>query len=284
MPPSPRSPNEERASLALFRQSLHRSTPLEVELLVTPRIALHMLQRNTRNREARKAGVDYLVAELRAGRWAVVADGIAFDTGGVLIDGQHRLFAIIEADQSVRVRVQFGQSSETRVAIDLRAPVAPGCVLESLGLSQGTLRAATASIYLKYARQVDKRTFSVEDIELAARELGNELDYLAPHYQALSRLGIRAPLFCALALGLRKDRAAVEAFVERLLNFQRQGPNDPVVRFERLTDPVKGRTREDLFNAGLRCLRAHIAGEEIERVRPTRDEVHYFLADMAKAA
>src|SRR6185503_17546608 len=42
---------------------------------------------------------------MRRGEWMVTHQGIAFDTRGVLVDGQHRLAAIIEADVPVELTV-----------------------------------------------------------------------------------------------------------------------------------------------------------------------------------
>ena len=44
-------------------------------------------------------------AAMRRGEWRVTHQGIAFDTTGVLVDGQHRLAAIVEADIPVEVTV-----------------------------------------------------------------------------------------------------------------------------------------------------------------------------------
>ena len=42
---------------------------------------------------------------MRRGEWQVTHQGIAFDTTGALVDGQHRLAAIVEADQPVEMTV-----------------------------------------------------------------------------------------------------------------------------------------------------------------------------------
>jgi hypothetical protein len=44
-------------------------------------------------------------AAMRRGEWRVTHQGIAFDTGGALVDGQHRLAAVVEADTPVEMTV-----------------------------------------------------------------------------------------------------------------------------------------------------------------------------------
>lgn len=62
--------------------------------------------------------VNRLAREIKAGRWQLTHQGIAFDSGGILIDGQHRLWAIIEAGTPVRLRVFYNEPPENRHVLD----------------------------------------------------------------------------------------------------------------------------------------------------------------------
>jgi hypothetical protein len=66
--------------------------------MVTPVKAGEWLQANTPNRPLSKPIVKAFAEAMRRGEWVVTHRGIAFDTNGVLVDGQHRLAAIVEAD------------------------------------------------------------------------------------------------------------------------------------------------------------------------------------------
>ena len=55
---------------------------------------------------------------LQSGNWQLTHQGIAFDKNGVLIDGQHRLWAIVEADVKAPLLVTRGVEPETQEAID----------------------------------------------------------------------------------------------------------------------------------------------------------------------
>lgn len=63
-------------------------------VLITPRMALDWLKRNTDNRPLRRAHVDALRFAFERGEWKLTHAGIAFDKTGKLIDGQHRLHMI----------------------------------------------------------------------------------------------------------------------------------------------------------------------------------------------
>lgn len=72
---------------------------------ITPKKATELLEANTSNRPLSRATVRAFAGAMQRGEWVVTHQGIAFDTKGVLVDGQHRLAAIIEADTPVDLTV-----------------------------------------------------------------------------------------------------------------------------------------------------------------------------------
>jgi hypothetical protein len=73
--------------------------------MVTPAKAGEYLARNTANRPLTKRTVREFAEAMRRGEWRVTHQGIAFDTAGALVDGQHRLAAVVEADVPVEMTV-----------------------------------------------------------------------------------------------------------------------------------------------------------------------------------
>lgn len=70
--------------------------------LITPEIAAEMLKANTSNyRVLSESVVSRYVKDLQAGLWTYTTATIAFTSSGVLVDGQHRLNAIIRSGVSV---------------------------------------------------------------------------------------------------------------------------------------------------------------------------------------
>jgi hypothetical protein len=76
---------------------------------ITPARAAELLAANSTNRPLSRAVVHGFAEAMRRGEWMVTHQGIAFDVHGVLVDGQHRLAAIIDADQSVELTVFTGR-------------------------------------------------------------------------------------------------------------------------------------------------------------------------------
>src|SRR5688572_18700986 len=65
---------------------------------MTSALAKQLLAGNAENnRNIRLGKVDQYVRDMLAGHWPITGETIKVDTNGVLIDGQHRLTAVIQA-------------------------------------------------------------------------------------------------------------------------------------------------------------------------------------------
>ncbi|MDR0326981.1 MAG: hypothetical protein LBI05_01655 [Planctomycetaceae bacterium] len=85
---------------------------------VTPSMARLWLDFNNFNRPKNTETVDKYVRQIRDGRWRLTHQGIAFTADGVLLDGQHRLFAIIECGFTLPMRVCLNEPAENFAVID----------------------------------------------------------------------------------------------------------------------------------------------------------------------
>lgn len=92
---------------------------VETKLMtVTPEMAAKWLELNKGNRDVRPALVKMLTAEITNNRWQVTHQGIAFDEFGELLDGQHRLHAIVRADAAVPMYVSYGAPRASFAVVD----------------------------------------------------------------------------------------------------------------------------------------------------------------------
>lgn len=89
--------------------------------VVTPAMAKSWLEHRNleRNRRYSTAIEAKYAAEMRAGLWKTTHQGIAFDWDGFLLDGQHRLGAIVRIDQSVQLDVRVGCDPNTFDVLDV---------------------------------------------------------------------------------------------------------------------------------------------------------------------
>jgi hypothetical protein len=85
---------------------------------ITPDVARAYLAVNDNPRDPKKHQVDEFVRIIRAGEFRTLHQGLAFDTHGKLVDGQHRLLAVVEAGLAVHMWVARGLSKLDVQAID----------------------------------------------------------------------------------------------------------------------------------------------------------------------
>lgn len=86
---------------------------------VTPIQAATWLESNKFNRKISDVSVLRYARDMAAGQWTLNHQGIAFGDDGVLVDGQHRLMAVVKSGETVKMMVTWGAN---RVGIDeLRA-------------------------------------------------------------------------------------------------------------------------------------------------------------------
>jgi hypothetical protein len=72
---------------------------------ITPVIAREMLKLNTNNRRVDPEEVNYLSGAMSRQEWVVNGETISFDTDEILVDGQHRLHAVVASGVSIETLV-----------------------------------------------------------------------------------------------------------------------------------------------------------------------------------
>ncbi len=77
-----------------------------MKVTVTPQMALEMLEGNAANQRKLSAKrVNGYVTDIRTGMWLYNGESIIMTTSGRLIDGQHRLNAVVKAGVSIEVAI-----------------------------------------------------------------------------------------------------------------------------------------------------------------------------------
>lgn len=85
---------------------------------VTPELASEWLKRNTRNRPIRKGRVDAMVRAMKSGKFEYNGDTVRFDVTGALLDGQHRLSAVVASGVTTTMLIVEGLPAAVQATID----------------------------------------------------------------------------------------------------------------------------------------------------------------------
>lgn len=89
-----------------------------LDVQVDPDTAMVWLRRNKYNRKVSPSTVNRFAEDMLVGAWPYTHQGIAFDRQGYLLDGQHRLHAIVQSGSTIAMQVTVNMPPETRRAID----------------------------------------------------------------------------------------------------------------------------------------------------------------------
>lgn len=117
---------------------------------VTPAMAAQLLSDNLGNRNVRPSRVDQYAQDMKAGRWRFDAEPLKFTAGGRLLDGQHRLRAVIEADVPVWFVIVRGLDVGCQLTMDSGAGRSLADFLKFRGERNITHLAALASADAKW--------------------------------------------------------------------------------------------------------------------------------------
>jgi hypothetical protein len=116
-----------------------------IEKIDAPR-ARALLTKNVKNRPLNQRTVARYAADMRRGAWATTGDTIKIGRSGLVIDGQHRLAAIVEADASVTIAIAYDVPDESFDSIDIGRARKGSDALSIIGKHNQTTLAAAARL------------------------------------------------------------------------------------------------------------------------------------------
>lgn len=127
-----------------------KSEPTPELVQMSPEWAQKLLDSNENNRHMRAAQVQAHMDNIQKGRWKVTHQGIGVDVNGKLVDGQHRLRAIVLSGQTVPIFLTEGLDPEVMDVIDTGARRTPGDVFTIHKVPNAPLAAATSRVVMQY--------------------------------------------------------------------------------------------------------------------------------------
>lgn len=201
-------------------------------VIVTPTMAKEWLRFNDNNRNMRGPNVAMYARDIRTDRWIVTGQAIQFDRDGVMIDGQHRLMAIIKADKPVMLLVVRGLDPRAKSVIDAGAKRSAADALKFAGVTNYTLVASLCRLCLIIDSGATDATtgkkFSNSEIE-EYREQHPETEVAA---SAINSYKARLPMqpsvtaYCWMRLSEVDTEACVEFFTS-MADSATDGRGDP---------------------------------------------------------
>jgi len=180
----------------LFNTTVRTFTPEEAKAILA--------HQNSGNRPLSGYTVDRYAQLMREAKWkAPTNDSIVFSDGGRLINGQHRLAAVIKSGIPLTEVCVYGIKQDTFSVMDQQKRRNRGDALAISGLAKSnvaTLAAAAASLWAIRTGKVVHRwdTLSHDDILDLVRSMPNQFHDVVHQYAGCRQLGIPASLLIAL--------------------------------------------------------------------------------------
>jgi hypothetical protein len=245
---------------------------------ITPQVAEALLSRNTMNRPLARHTVERYAADMKAGRWQVNGEDLLIADDGTLLNGQHRLRAVIMAGVAVPFGVKRGLPRGTFVTLDAGRVRRASDVLALTGVQHANTVAAAAKIALLFeqGRGIREDCPRQEVTEYAA-DAANA--YLAPAAQ-MARSATRgcnltaSPLAAVVFLANRAGYFAAEVadFLQGLATGEGLVKGDPRLTLREWATAERMRSRSNLgsetcFSATARAWTAYARGEELRLIR-----------------
>lgn len=157
-------------------------TTVPTHEFVTPEIAREWLKEfNTENRNIQKAALNKYIRDIENGSWEDIGDPVRFDTNGLMIDGQHRLLAIIHTGVAMWLLVVRGIKPSARAVIDSGARRSSANALQIEGFKNSSATSAATSALSAFEKGMFKHAGSRPDYSPSHAEVVE----LATHYHSM---------------------------------------------------------------------------------------------------
>lgn len=184
---------------------------------ITPEWAKSMLERNVGNRALNRIHVENLAREMKKGRWKVNGDTICVNEQK-LIDGQHRLNAVVLSGVTIQSLVVEGLPSDVFDTKDVGKRRSAGDTLSVAGKKNAFRLAATLILVDKYftGRADRSVNYSNTEVEALLEKYPRVEDSIL---SGVSTKGLMPPsiLDACHYLFSRKDPELADEFVEKVI-------------------------------------------------------------------
>jgi len=250
---------------------------------VGPEVAAILLEGNTRNRPAKPQHIENLAREMTEGRFQYNGDTIRVDRNGNLLDGQHRLMAVVKSGTTHLMTIISGLDPEAFLTIDQGTRRTSA---DMLGVANPELKniahmaSASRLLALMESRKIDsaKRGNTIRNDQVIATCGANEkllheglLYGIKPHLRKLVPASQSAAVFAHFA---KEDRLLTVEFFAAMCEPMPSLELASLLR-NQLTDNkigVKRMPNAKLICLFMKALRKHLDGQKVRQLKLTANE------------
>jgi hypothetical protein len=239
---------------------------------ITVPMAKDWLKKNILNRHQDPTRIRILADDMEGDRFIETHEGVAFDEGGNLIDGQHRLEAIVLSGMPQELVVVWGVPREAIKVIDSGKPRSIADVLRIEGSRASSTHAAIAARLIMDLKPSSNRTALSRTLKIAmVKKHWDAMEFAIPKkkLRPTCNANVLAAVVCAW---YTQDRSRLSAFLECLTKgIVTHERDQSAVALNRFLLGMSGKTGGgsvalEIFAKSLGALRAFLKEKPIDKV------------------
>jgi len=269
------------------------TTERTIELVtISPAYANELLESNSLNRNIRDHKVTQYATSMKQGRWVVNGESIKVSKTGRLLDGQHRLWACVEAETDFKTYLVTGLADEVFSTIDTGLPRDAATVVGIAGYKNANIQTAAARWIYGFKTKQAKHKAGTAGLQLMQDQL---LQLVASYQPRLSEsvsycMKLRTVGFPAVFAALHyliseHSPEEADAFIDDVASGANLDAGDPVLKLrERLlarkhsNDPRHKVTSIVAMNLVVRAWNARKEGRTLKMLQSGRRQGGDMLA------
>lgn len=221
---------------------------------VTPALAMSLLKTQALNRPLSPGIVCSYAEQMLAGQWRVTNQGVGIDDAGVLIDGQHRLAAVVQAGIPVQMMVTRGMHRVDRDVIDCGRTQRISDRLAADGVKNARDKFAVVRL-VAVGMLLRRAHLSVGDAKELLDAVGSSIDTV------LEKSFVRAPVRAGLFVALVHSGTDMRSFVSGVLSGEGLSAGDPAHTLREKLLAEKNEAPTDQLLRTLAAARAYAEGK-----------------------
>ncbi|GAB6901985.1 ParB N-terminal domain-containing protein [Kineosporia succinea] len=214
---------------------------------ISPKEAASLLGTQVRNRPLNRARVDQYAGDMEAGRWRRTKSVISVDRDGHLIDGQHRLTAVILSGSTQEFIVSRGHDPEDQMYMDLTGVRTPPQQMAMMGSRHASRQSTVAKHVLAYDTGVMQASPGnrgggrypglpaiIEFQKKHEEDILWAIDLVLTYGIAKTAFGEAALMSTAFLITRATSKPEVESFWDEWLNPEHATSSNAILRLARL--------------------------------------------------
>jgi hypothetical protein len=192
---------------------------------ITPEIATKLIEdsKDIRNRNVSDGHVKWLADQMKSGKWVLNGEAIILDDEGQIVDGQHRLWAVIQSETAIESLVTRGVDRKGFATIDTGAARTAANVLAIVGKKDANALGAALSLIHRHevgqmlAHGKDAGFTTATGLAILRRhpEIEESVEFVSKHSRtnvALRKIPRSAFIFLHYRFSAHAKEKAVEFF------------------------------------------------------------------------